>query len=78
MTCPAILKSTDLAARLGVGTNTLYRWRLEDQRLSSCIIRQTKHSTWWSVQLLQERGFLPTETAKSTPVLNYDFRLVAP
>jgi hypothetical protein len=64
---PAIIPSAALAKRMGINRKTLWQWSSEDAHLAGCIIRQTRRSTWWSVQRLRDRGFLtkdaPTATA---------------
>lgn len=64
---PSVIRSADLAARLGVDRSTLMNWYAQDARLAGCILRRTKHSTYWSVQLLRDRGFLTKPATTSAP-----------
>lgn len=67
MSVPALLKSKDLAALLGICRSSLHKWSGEDARLAGCIFRQTSHSTWWSVQKLRDRGILPALPMVANP-----------
>lgn len=72
---PAILTTSELAARLGVDHCTVWRWQLSDGAFAGCAIKRTKHSTYWSVQRLQERGFL-TKPDVAAPVLSFEYRVL--
>ncbi len=58
MSEPAVIKSAVLAERLGIDRSTLLKWYGRDAALAGCILRRTRHSTYWSVQRLRDRGFL--------------------
>lgn len=70
----AIITTPRLAKLLGKSRATIWQWSMTDASLAGCVIRRTKHSTYWSVQRLQERGFL-TKPAEHAPVLSFDYRV---
>lgn len=55
---PALLTTSQLAAALGVSRNKPLEWSHTDKRLAACIVRRSKRRTYWSRQLLTERGYL--------------------
>lgn len=71
---PEVISTAELAQRLGKSPSTIWKWRMQDAALASCVVRQTKHSTYWSVQRLQERGYL-TKPVVAAPVLSFDYRM---
>lgn len=62
-----VAPSALVAEAMGISRSLLHSWSGEDANLSACIIRQTKHSTWWSVQKLRDRGFLTKQTQPVSP-----------
>lgn len=74
MSAPAVLKTIDVCRQMGLARTTLHDWLRSDAKLAGCIIRRTKHSTYWSVQRLQDRGFL-TKPDVSAPVMSFEYRV---
>ena len=66
MSEPSIIKSAEVAERMGIDRSTLIKWYERDAALAGCILRRTKRSTWWSVQRLRDRGFLTKPTTNVT------------
>ncbi len=71
---PAIVKTSALADLLGVDPSTVWRWQFNDAAFAGCVVKRTKHSTYWSVQRLQERGFL-TKPDVAAPALTFDYKV---
>jgi hypothetical protein len=65
----AILTTRELAEVLGVCPSTV-RTLSNDPAWSSCVVRRTKHSTWWSVQRLRDAGLIPKPISYLTPLVN--------
>lgn len=55
---PSIITTAQLAERMGMAERTVRDWTNEDATLAGCVVRQTRRSTWWSVQKLRDRGYL--------------------
>lgn len=62
---PSLLTTSTAAAQMGIGEQTLRDWSASDATLAGCIVRQTKRSTWWSVQRLRDRGYLTKPTTNT-------------
>lgn len=66
MSGAAVIRTGEAARRMGIDRSTLVAWAKDDAQLRGCLLRKA----WWSVQRLQQRGYLPgvTDTA---PALSY-------
>jgi hypothetical protein len=62
-----VAPSALVADAMGLSRSLLHTWSTEDANLSGCVIRSTKHSTWWSVQKLRDRGFLTKPAQAVSP-----------
>lgn len=71
---PEILTSKTLLERLkrnGGRMNPTTLWQLshQDHRWAACVIRRTKHSTWWSTARLINAGILRAPApARAEPI----------
>ncbi len=53
-----ILTTAQLAERLGMCRDTIWRWQFSDPRFAQCVIKRTRRSTYWSVARLLAAGLL--------------------
>jgi hypothetical protein len=65
---PHLLTSQQLHAILmesgtRMSLKTLWTLSTEDHKWRACVVRRTRHSTWWSRARLEEAGFLKRDDA---------------
>jgi hypothetical protein len=63
----SVAPTSVVAEAMGIAPRTLNKWHGEDSTLAGCVLRRTKHSTWWSVQRLRDRGYLTKPAQAVSP-----------
>ena len=54
----SVIRSPELARRMGISPSTLWDMTQRNATLMGCAIDQSGCRLWWSVARLRERGFL--------------------
>lgn len=58
MSQPSIIRSPELARRMGISPNTLWKMQQRQPALNACICDGAHSRPWWSVKRLIDAGFL--------------------